>query len=286
MYCITIGSIHFQIEDNDLLIPDSLHDFCIDRDETTADVNVSVSRTIKSVPKDAVFRGEDVLLQYFSHDGTLYAAAKPGRFGPVTVVAYHPHDLQVQIFINDADYPGSVCTITKLLQLLPLREILLRFDAWVLHSSRIRVGDKAVLFTAPSGTGKSTQANLWNTFENVEILCNDRTVLRKLDSGICTYGFPVDGSSPVLKNAPLPLGAIVILRQGEENMITKLPASKAVRYLMEQSVADAWHFENMLVLRDHWLGIVSDNPVYLLSCTPDQGAVQCLKERLKKDGVI
>lgn len=286
MYCITIGSVRFRIEDNNLLIPDMLHEFCTDREDAPADVTVCVSRTFQSVPRDAVFRGEDVLLQYFSHNGILYAAAKPGKFGPVTAAALDMQTMHIQVYVNEAGYPGSVSTIMKLLQLLPIREILLHFHAWTLHASRIRIGRKAVLFTAPSGTGKTTQANLWHAFENAEILCNDRTVLRKLESGVCTYGFPVDGSSPVLKNAPLPLGAIVVLQQGQENAITKLSALKAVRYLMEQTVADGWNTQAMLSLRDYWLGIVTEYPVYHLICKPDEGAVACLKERLTMDGVI
>ena len=100
------------------------------------------------------------------------------------------------------------------------------------------------------------------------------------------YGYPVDGSSPVCTNRKVSLGAIVVLRQGKENRVDRLKASKAFKYLMEQTVADIWNAEELGILRKLWLELLELYPVYLLTCRPDHEAVRCLEMQLKKDGVI
>jgi hypothetical protein len=55
---------------------------------------------------------------------------------------------------------------------------------------------KAILFTAPSGTGKTTQTDLWHCFrEGVEDLNADWTLLQKTADGWYGCGFPVFGST-------------------------------------------------------------------------------------------
>lgn len=83
----------------------------------------------------------------------------------------------------------------------------------ILHSSFIEVGGKAVLFTAPSGTGKSTQAELWRENRGAVVINGDRSVLRIIDSVPCASGLPYSGSSGICLNRTLPLRAIVYIEQ-------------------------------------------------------------------------
>ena len=46
-------------------------------------------------------------------------------------------------------------------------------DRLAIHSAAIIYDDKAYLFSAPSGTGKSTHANLWKDEYDCEILNGD-----------------------------------------------------------------------------------------------------------------
>ena len=62
----------------------------------------------------------------------------------------------------------------NLCDLLGLETLLLKYDGLLLHSSFIRWRGEGILFSAPSGTGKSTQADLWVKYEDAEILNGDR----------------------------------------------------------------------------------------------------------------
>ena len=96
----------------------------------------------------------------------------------------------------------------------------------------------------------------------------------------------MDGSDPVYSRREIPPGAVVALCQGAENHVERLPVRRALKYLMEQTVADIWNAEEMGILQNLWLDFMEKYPVYLLTCTADQRAVLCLREQLMKDGVI
>ena len=81
-----------------------------------------------------------------------------------------------------------------------IEQVLNSYNTFLLHSSFIKWKDKAILFTAPSGTGKSTQADLWEKYENAEIINGDRSGIRKMDGKWTAYGLPIAGSSGIYKN--------------------------------------------------------------------------------------
>lgn len=230
--------------------------------------------------------GDDGIFRYYRDNQYYYEEAKIGKDGAISQAIYTPDFSRVVMYVNEGAFPNVVRTADKVLQLLPMRQLLAHYQAFLLHSSRIEVCGKAVLFTAPSQTGKTTQARLWSFFEHAEMVGNDRTILRKNDNEFNTYGYPVDGSSPIYRNERLPLGAIVVLRQGAENHIQRLSVPQALKCLMEQTAMDTWNASERMAIQQLWLDLLEEYPVYLLTCRADKDAVVCLKQQLEKDEVI
>lgn len=230
--------------------------------------------------------GDDGIFRYYRDGRQFYELAKPGADGSVSLAVYSLNFNQVILYLNEGAFPGAVHTADKVLQLLPMKQLLAHFGAFLLHSSRISFHGKAILFTAPSQTGKTTQARLWREYAGAEIAGNDRTLLRMAGSEIITSGYPVDGSSPVYSGKELPLGAIIVLRQGPENYVQRLSVASALCFLMEQTALDAWNGEERTEAQQFWLNLMENCPVYMLSCRPDSGAVRCLKNQLERDEVI
>ena len=107
-----------------------------------------------------------------------------------------------------------------------LEQVCITLQAALLHTSFIKWQGKAILFTAPSGTGKSTQADLWRRIEGAEIINGDRAVLRK-EGGIWkAWGLPYAGSSRIFRNESAPVGAIVVLRKNDRNELRRLRLPK------------------------------------------------------------
>lgn len=162
-----------------------------------------------------------------------------------------------------------------------LHKALLQRGAAVLHASYIDWKGQAVLFTAPSGTGKSTQANLWKEFAGAEIVNGDRALVRQWKACWYAFGYPCCGSSKICLNRTLPLRAIVVLRQGEENRIEQLTALQKIRALAAATEVYPWDGLEINRALDIATQLAENVPVLKLICRPDEDAVKTLKKYLE-----
>ncbi|MBQ9761556.1 MAG: hypothetical protein IJV82_00580 [Oscillospiraceae bacterium] len=145
-----------------------------------------------------------------------------------------------------------------------------------LHAASILHQGKAILFTAPSGVGKSTQAALWCENRGAKLLNGDRAVVR----GGVVCGVPLCGSSHVAENMTAPIEAIVYLTQAPENKLTRLTGAKAFQKIWEGCSLETWEREDMALGVEAVSRIVNTVPVYHLACTPDLRAVELLENEL------
>ena len=116
-------------------------------------------------------------------------------------------------------------------------ERMLDYNAFLFHGSAISLNGYGYLFTAKSGTGKSTHTRIWRRVfgEEVIVVNDDKPLLRVGDTLTEVCGTPWNGKHHLGKNCIVPLQAICILERGEENEITRLPAKEALPMLMQQS---------------------------------------------------
>lgn len=171
-------------------------------------------------------------------------------------------------------------TTFHFLYFMELSMFLIQFDAMMLHASVIRANGCGIMFTAPSGTGKSTQAELWEKYRGAEILNGDRGIIRRQD-GYRVYGSTFAGSSCIYKNESAPLRAVVVLRQSPCNRICKMGKKQAYLCLLSEMSLSPWNKE-VLIRQTQWLEqMIHEVPVYLLECRPDQEAVDTLYNVLK-----
>lgn len=149
---------------------------------------------------------------------------------------------------------------------------------FLLHASWIRVGEKAVLFTGPSGVGKSTQAALWEQHRGAELINGDRAAVFPTADGVQVRGIPYCGSSGVMKNAIMPLAAVVCLSQAETTAITPLKGARAFQRLWQECCINIWNGEDIEAATQSVSDVVSRVPIFHLTCTPDLSAVLALEQ--------
>lgn len=171
----------------------------------------------------------------------------------------------------------------RLSAFLSLETLLLRQDAFLLHASAIDWQGRGILFTAPSGTGKSTQAELWRIHENARIINGDRGLVRLTEDGWKVYGSPYAGSSGIHTNLSAPVACIVVLSQGPENCLKRLSPLAAFQHLYRGTTIPAWDMEAVEAGTELLLKVLETVAVFHLSCRPDQGAVEVLKQALQWD---
>lgn len=167
--------------------------------------------------------------------------------------------------------------VTSVLNAMAAEHLVLDAGGVVIHASYILHNGKAILFTAPSGTGKSTQADLWKNLRGAKIINGDRAVIRVADGQILACGIPFAGSSEYCENVTAPLGAIVYLGQAPQTTIYRLTGFRAFHRVWEGCSVNVWDRADVEKATTSVENIVSRVPVYYLPCTPDETAVTALE---------
>lgn len=149
---------------------------------------------------------------------------------------------------------------------------LLEHDGSYLHASAVVLEGKAYLFSAPSGTGKSTHTEKWCRLFGATYLNDDKPALRRVNGTWIAYGTPWSGKNDLSSPEGVPLGGIAFVRRGEENSIRRLTASQALPLFMSQSL---WRLstqeamDKQLLLAD---AILQQIPMWELTCRNDDQA--------------
>ena len=215
----------------------------------------------------------------FIHEFYSAPGEKPyGWLIPITESYYEVR--YIKGFEKYITYSGNV------MQAINIEQLLNKKSAFILHSSFIKWNNKGILFSAPSGTGKSTQANLWEKYEDAEIINGDKAGVRKIDDKWMAYGLPFAGSSAIFKNKKAEIDCIIVLKQGKENKLTKLSPREAFIKIYKETTLHLWDedFQNNII--NMISDLVQNIPVYQYECLPDKSAVDFLKQQIMKDDSI
>lgn len=150
----------------------------------------------------------------------------------------------------------------------------------VLHAAAINWSNQAVLFSAQSETGKSTQARLWCEQENAELFNGDRPAITLRENVFYAHGTPWTGSDPVVKNISRPIKAIVMLEQSSDNLVERISPQDAINLFLPRVMMP--YFDEKLTIKalDIVDQIIQKVPIYKLKCRPDVGAMEVLKKEL------
>ena len=189
---------------------------------------------------------------------------------------------QHEVQLKAAQFTGRIGTQT-VLNSMAAEHLVARNHGVILHASCIAWQDRAILFTAPSGTGKSTQADLWKDLRGAKIINGDRVALRLVDGTIRAEGIPFAGSSKYCENRSLPLAAVVYLGQAPATTIRRMKGAEAFMRIWEGCSVNTWDREDVQLISDLVTELVQIIPIYHLSCTPDETAVVALEYELRKE---
>ena len=160
-------------------------------------------------------------------------------------------------------------------------EHLLEHSTILLHGSTLALDGKGYLFTARSGTGKSTHTRLWReVFGNrVQMVNDDKPFARLTPSGITVWGSPWSGKHGLDTNIAVPLAGICLLERGPDNVIRPAKPEELKELLKgfrPRNKAQAAAYE---VLLDRLLEQV---PLWQLSCNKNPEAATVAFEAMSK----
>lgn len=164
---------------------------------------------------------------------------------------------------------------------------LLSYEGMMLHASAVAVDGQAYLFSAPSGTGKSTHTEMWQRLfgkERAVIINDDKPAIRKTDGAYYAFGTPFSGKNDISINAGYPVKGICFIQRGNENRIRRLDIKSAVAPFFNQTIrpADESLMDLLCERADDILKCVD---FYALDCTADTEAAEISYNFMKGGGI-
>ncbi|MBR2993707.1 MAG: hypothetical protein IKF31_10440 [Clostridiales bacterium] len=201
-----------------------------------------------------------------------------------------PADFSVTISQEDIEYerareetPGHAdAYLEELAVYRKVSEKMPYYDTILFHGSVIAVDGAAYVFTAKSGTGKSTHTALWRRlFGDRAVMVNDDKPLLHVGDVVTAYGTPYDGKHKLSNKIAVPLKAVCILERAEENSIVKITRSEAYPMLVQQAYrpADIAAMQKTLSLIDKMADSVE---LYRLGCNMDPDAARVAYEGMNR----
>ncbi len=223
-------------------------------------------------PARRVYRDGDATVTYIG------SVARSANDAYIHVVRRGNHRT---VWVKCSAVPDRIHAKT-ILTAMEAEHIIVQNGGFLLHASCIAVDGEAILFTAPSGTGKSTQADLWAKYRGAEIINGDRIAVCLNENGAEARGIPFAGSSGICKSCALPLRAIIHLGQAPTTTVTRLNGVRAFRCLWEGCSVYTWDRTDVARCVDTVQQVLARVPVYHMDCTPDEAAVTALEAVLRK----
>ncbi len=152
-----------------------------------------------------------------------------------------------------------------------------------LHSASILYKEKAWLFSGPSGTGKSTHANLWKTHLDIPILNGDLNLLTYQNGAPVIHGIPWCGTSGICDTNTHNLGGIILLKQAPANFISEPPPDEQILLVSQRLISPSWtkeQFRQNLCLIEKLTQNIS---ICRLHCTPEKEAMDSIKQYIDQN---
>ena len=157
----------------------------------------------------------------------------------------------------------------------------------ILHAAAMLWQGKAYLFSADSGTGKSTQLRRWLQLygHEVKIINGDKPILHSEGNGRFTvHSSPWKGKEEWGEDTlSAPLGGIILLKQGPENKISRLPSSRAAACLLPQFFSSFENRKHLFMLCRLEETLLSETPVWLLVNKGDAASAKLTRETLLRE---
>jgi len=148
----------------------------------------------------------------------------------------------------------------------------------ILHSCGIVIEDRGILFLGESGAGKSTLARMWDQENGVDILSDDRVIVRKKGREFRVYGTPWHGEAAFGSPREARLESIFFLRHGQENSVKDMKGLDPVSHLLTCSFPPLWDSQEMEFVLEFFSQLATQVPCQELTFRPEKSALALVKK--------
>lgn len=286
---IKIASLNIEVKGlNDLIIPENFKKFITDDNE---DANIKYNvKFVDECPacdwKKVVSKNNIIVYNNNGYEArSLIMPYENVVYGLYIERETAGQYKEIDVYIRN-DKKELMIYDTFFVSLFALERHMMKVDEYVLHCSYVVYNNKAILFSGPSGIGKSTQGNLWVKHMGAKVLNGDRAVIGQEAGKWYVYGWPVCGSSEICYNKKTELSSIVFLEQSKTDTIRKANPLQAVKALYSQITINSWNSDYINKAFNKIELLLNDVPIFEQECTMEKTAPECLLNALISEKVL
>jgi hypothetical protein len=147
----------------------------------------------------------------------------------------------------------------------------------IIHSCGIAQNGKGMLFVGESGAGKNTLAKMWDREKGIEVLSDDRTIVRKRKNAFWIYGTPWHGEVEFGSPGKARLEGIFFLRHGASNAVEGVKGVDSVLNFLKSSFLPYWDAQGTAFSLELLSDLAHCVPCRELSFRPEQSVIDLVK---------
>jgi len=279
--CFRVGGVSVRLVGDrraDVTLVPSLDPFRVDTRDSDINIQVGWVAKLPQARGRQLFDSGSVWRLYEAEGGFQFDFSTPilGT-APYKRLVVDEQFCHASLSLSEECFEGRIAAPIE----YPLDEVLIthrlaREKAIELHGCGVVATQSgaAYLFVGHSGAGKSTTARLWTSQEGVEILSDDRIIMREHAGQMLMYGTPWHGEAAFASPASSPLSGIFVLEHGLGNAITRLSRCQAVSELLARSFVPFHRHEYVGAALDVLQRVADTVPCYRYAFEPDERAVE------------
>lgn len=281
MIRLTIGNLHIQLEGIDrAYLPANTLLFESTFEEADLYYTFHTDRQPRLPNTPPIYRKPDILV--FRQPSELESRLLILPDSQTAYAYLEETDSQhTEIYFNPA-YTSLLNTDTIFHSMLALEKHLVLQNSFVFHCSYLDFEGKAILFSGPSGIGKTTHTNLWCQYlpDQAKVLNGDKCLLSREGNTFYANGWPICGSSGICHNERREVRAIVLLQQAPDNRLIEEKKMLTFRRVLEQLTVNYWNREFTDAAMTFADSLVSTLPCFTYGCNISREAVDTLYQQL------
>ena len=261
--------------DNDDALNSNLFPYITSKPQSDVYIKIVKTKIPVQIPENAelvkvgpikYFSDSDGYDTVYFHDINIHKTVAEIKYSPdykdVRIVSYD--------FTQDYDLDGKLVIFNLFGHAFSY--LIQMYSGFAFHSSAISYKNRGILFSAESGTGKSTHTALWlELFPDTVVVNDDTPVIRLTDGCVKLFGTPWAGSTGLNTNLTVPLDAIVFISRASDNRIVRLQPSDAVKPFYE-AVTSPLNPRMLSVSLTAMDSILKKVPAYALACNMNSDA--------------
>jgi hypothetical protein len=262
--------------------------FFTNQDHASGNIAVEIDLEMEKLPDTSgmqkIFDSEQSWSMYYNGENYFLTMQPPIFQHPLWVARFNTDFMKATMFYSECflSRPDESVSVLDPVS-YPMDQVLLMYilsknSGALVHAAGINMNGKGCVFPGKSGAGKSTLSLQFLDRAGVQLLSDDRIILRKTDNIFKAFGTPWPGDARIAENKSAPLSGIFFIYHGDKNIIKELGPKEAIAKLMPVT-SIPWYDEKVMTdILSFCEDLVMNVPAYELHFKPDSEVVDFLEK--------